>query len=118
MSRQSARIASKMLHWEDIPVSSYDDCDETQQRVIDLQLKKLFLQMGEFIPCEDKEFIGEQYDGILVTTKPFTVEQYDGTMKTESYSFCLSGRLLRNMKDPDFIEATVRKEGICWDLWV
>ena len=116
MTRQSARIASKMIRWEDIPVSSYDNCHENQ-RSIDLQLKQFFLQMGEFVPCENKEFIGEQYDGILVTTKPFTVQQYDGTMKTESYTFCLSGRLLRNIEDPDFIEATVCEKGISWDIW-
>ena len=112
MTRQSAR----MIRWEDIPVSSYDNCHENQ-RSIDLQLKQFFLQMGEFVPCEDKEFIGEQYDGILVVTKPFTVQQYDGTMKTESYTFCLSGRLLRNIEDPDFIEATVCEKGISWDIW-
>ena len=116
MSRRSARIASKMLRWEDIPVSSYEECDEIKQRVIDLQLKQYFLKMGEFIPCEDKEFIGEQYDGILVTTRPFIFELY-GTMKTESYTFCLSGRLLRNIEDPDFIEATVCEKGISWDMW-
>ncbi len=98
MSRRSARIASKMLCWENIPVSSYEDCNEIQQRAIDLQLKKLFIQMGAFIPCEDTVFIGEQYDGILV--------------RTTTDSYCLSGTLLRNIEDPDFIEGWVFEKGI------
>lgn len=78
----------------------YDTCDVAIQKSIDLFLKKIFIQKKVFTPCEHAVFGENRYDGILVTTN--------------SDSFCLSGRLLRNIQDPDFIEGCLTKEGIRW----
>lgn len=115
MSRRSPRLASKCvfkdqgiketLRWEDIPASirdyeMYEKCDVASQKSIDLLLKRLFIQNGVFTPCEHAEFGLDRYDGILVTT--------------DTESFCLSGTLLRNLNDPDYIEGCLTKEGIRW----
>jgi hypothetical protein len=78
----------------------YDTCDVATQKSIDLFLKRSFIQKKVFTPCEHAVFGEGRYDGILVTTKKDT--------------FCLSGRLLRNLNDPDFIEGCLTKEGIRW----
>ena len=78
----------------------YDVCDVEIQKSIDLFLKKNFIQKKVFTACEHAVFGEDRYDGILVTTN--------------KDSFCLSGRLLRNIQDPDFIEGCLTKEGIRW----
>lgn len=78
----------------------YDICDVATQKSIDLFLKRSFIQKKVFVLCEHAVFGDNRYDGILVTTK--------------KDSFCLSGRLLRNIQDPDFIEGCLTKEGIRW----
>ena len=78
----------------------YDTCDVLIQKSIDLFLKRSFIEKKVFTPCEHAVFGEDRYDGILVTTK--------------KDSFCLSGRLLRNLNDPDFIEGCLTKDGIRW----
>jgi hypothetical protein len=85
---------------ESIENDIYDTCDVAIQKSIDLLLKRTFIQKKVFTPCEHAVFGDNRYDGILVSTP--------------NDSFCLSGRLLRNIQDPDFIEGCLTKEGIRW----
>jgi len=98
-------IKASKLEWGDIPAcihhyETYERCDDVTQKSIDLLLKRLFIQNGVFTACEHAEFGIDRYDGILVTT--------------DTDSFCLSGTLLRNLNDPDYIEGYLTKEGIHW----
>jgi hypothetical protein len=98
----------KENRWENVLESiqddSYDTYDVATQKSIDLLLKKAFIQNKVFAPCEHAVFGEDRYDGILVTIT---------TSKTTD-SFCLSGRLLRNIGDPDYIEGCLTKKGIRW----
>jgi len=88
----------------------YDTCDVAIQKSIDLFLKRSFIEKKVFTPCEHAVFGEDRYDGILVTTTNDSPGYFSGTLNT----FCLSGRLLRNLNDPDFIEGCLTKEGIRW----
>jgi hypothetical protein len=70
----------------------------------------VFVKNGVFTSCEHAVFGEDRYDGILVTTTKDSPGYFSGTLNT----FCLSGRLLRNINDPDFIEGCLTKEGIRW----
>jgi len=104
MFRRSTRLAKDVspIKWENVLANDdfYDKCDVATQKSIDLLLKSVFIKNGVFTSCEHAVFGEDRYDGILVTTTTDT--------------FCLSGRLLRNIQDPDFIEGCLTKEGIRW----
>ena len=99
MSRRSPRLA-KNLRVDDISDDMYENSDTETKKTIDLQLKNRFLENGLFIPCEHAVFGVDRYDGILVATACGT--------------FCMSGTLLRDISDPDYIIARLTDKEIHW----
>lgn len=105
MSRRSLRLAKidvETVEHKDTDISdTYEKSDTETKKSIDLRMKQMFIENGLFTPCEHAVFGVDRYDGILVAT-------------TCGHTFCLSGTLLRDISDLDYIIGRLTEKDIHW----
>jgi hypothetical protein len=110
MSRRSARLANinheqkdikDHLRCGDTSDDTYEKSDTETKKSIDLRLKQNFIENGLFTPCEHAVFGLDRYDGILVATAC-------------GHTFCMTGTLLRDISDLDYIIGRLTEKGIHW----
>jgi len=105
MSRRSSRLAKMVetVEQKDIDISDdmYEKSNTETKKSIDLRLKQIFIENGLFTPCEHAVFGVDGYDGILVAT-------------VCGHTFCMSGTLLRDISDLDYIIGRLTEKEIQW----